>query len=139
MSKDKVFIEPGASNRTSDEDGHWKIMFRENDKVRHLNDGKDKADAANKAIRAAAKRSVPCDTRVQEARAMAPAEPAVKKNYMDVIIPRGAPKLGDFVQHRVGDELHEGTVVDHLSEQFVIEYSIMTNRVVHMNEDWKVL
>lgn len=135
----KVFIEPGKSNPGAAEEGHWKIMFEENGKARHLNDGKSKPDAVEKAQRAASKRGVDFEGGVinGSGEEVIPVE-VVKKHYMDVSPPRGAPKIGATVAHRVGSEVHIGQVVDYLSDQFVIEYQMTTSRVVHINEDWKV-
>lgn len=135
-----IYIEPGRSNSAAEDAGHWKIMFEDNGKSRHLNDGTSKEDAAGKAEKAAVKRGVPFEGGfTNHKKITGEAAPIIKKDYMDVQPPRGAPKVGDFVTFKAPDNtIYEGKVVGYLAEQFIIEYMAPTQRVVHMNEDWKV-
>ncbi len=134
-----IYIEPGKSNSSGDDVGHWKIMIEENGVSRHLNDADCREDADLKAQRAASKRGISVEGVVHT-----PGEPTPvvvkKKNYMDVVPPRGAPKKGAVVQFMAPDgSKYEGEVVDYLAEQFIIEYMAPTQRVIHVNEDWKSL
>jgi len=140
---DHVFVEPGKSNPGGDDEGHWKIMLEENGKSRHLNDGTSYGDAANKAQRAAVKRGVEFkidrdySVVVNLTSSTIPVKDFIKKDYMDVQPPRGAPQKGDVVQFTAPDGTkYEGEVVGYLAEQFIIEFMAPTQRIVHMNEDW---
>lgn len=137
----KVYVEPGKSNPKSESTGHWKIMFEENGKSRHLNDAQDLVSAFEKAGRAAEKRGVEfADAPSTNGAVTHTPTPVVKKDFMDVVPPRGAPKKGEIVQFKAPDgSQYEGEVVDYLAEQFVIEFMAPTQRIIHINEDWKVL
>jgi hypothetical protein len=138
-----IYIVPGASNPEGRDDGHWKIMFEENGKSRHLNDAQDHLDAVIKGEKAAAKRGVSFELagveieRPAEVDEVAPTDPD-EPSYMSVPRPRGAPALGDTVTFNGPDGPEELLVVDYLSEQFVGLADGARQRIVHISEDWKI-
>jgi len=137
-----IYIEPGRSNSASEDNGHWKIMFEENGKSRHLNDGTSRDDAEVKAQRAAAKRGVPFEggTAAQPTDDSEIVHPP-KKHYLDPNPrPRGAPKVGTMIQaNYASGGKWEGEVVGYLSDQFVIEFMAPTQRIVNMKDNWREL
>lgn len=136
-----IYIEPGRSNPGAEDTGHWKIMFEENGKARHLNDGTSKDDAEVKAHRAAAKRGVPFEGDTAAREVDGEPAPTVKKHYLDPNPrPRGAPKIGTMInaKYASGGEW-TGEVVGYLSDQFVIEFTAPTQRIVNMKDNWREL
>jgi hypothetical protein len=139
-----VFIEPGATNRTEQaEDGHWKIMFTENGRTRHLNDAKSKSEGEEKARKTADKRNVPFvtdpvtqDVVEDEVIIDDPDNPL----YLRMVKPRGAPPLGSIVEHRLThlERTRRIKVTGYLSDQFYGEDDSGGQFIVHMNEDWSI-
>jgi hypothetical protein len=145
-----IFLEPGRRNPNAEEEGHWKIMIKENGKNRHLNDATSKADAFEKGKRAAAKRNIafstlktnPADEVKElppEVQEVIPEADPDEPSYMSVPRPRGAPALGDTVKFHGPDGDEELLVVDYLAEQFIGLADGNRQRIVHVSENWNPL